>query len=321
MNNKEVKRLETETKFKELLISEGYTPLFDNYVNNLTKVLIRHEICGNKYYSTMARFNRGNRCRVCLFTNKRIPFLQIKTMIENNTDNEYTLLSENTKTNRDKIEILHNKCKTIYFGTPSGFQQGKRCRKCTIVESGLKRKKSLAIYSKIIEEGTNNEYKIISNENDISHHTIHLLHTKCNTTYTVSMSNFKKGCRCPYCANLATESKGVSLIKDILNYLNIYYLQEYRFNECKNYRSLPFDFCILLKDNKYILIEYDGKQHFQSWNNIKEQLKVQQLRDNIKNQYCLDNDIPLLRIPYTDKNIEETLITFLEEYEDLLIFK
>lgn len=34
------------------------------------------------------------------------------------------------------------------------------------------------------------------------------------------------------------------------------------------------------------------------WHNI-EQLEAQQERDKIKNQWCKENNIPLIRIPYT----------------------
>jgi hypothetical protein len=50
-------------------------------------------------------------------------------------------------------------------------------------------------------------------------------------------------------------------------------------------------------NDKY-LIEYDGRQHFSDENtifNYNETLK----HDKIKNQWCKENNIPLIRIPYT----------------------
>ena len=61
-----------------------------------------------------------------------------------------------------------------------------------------------------------------------------------------------------------------------------------------------FDFFI---QNSY-LVEYDGSQHFnyssndKGWN-TKEQFEKTQQRDAYKNQWCKDNSIPLIRIPYT----------------------
>ena len=58
-----------------------------------------------------------------------------------------------------------------------------------------------------------------------------------------------------------------------------------------------FDFYV---NNNY-LIEYDGQQHFESVEYFggEEQLKIQQKRDTYKNQWCKENNIPLIRIPYT----------------------
>ena len=52
-------------------------------------------------------------------------------------------------------------------------------------------------------------------------------------------------------------------------------------------------------NNKYI-IEYDGEQHFKPidvWGG-EEALSNTRERDLIKNKYCFDNNIPLIRIPY-----------------------
>ena len=64
------------------------------------------------------------------------------------------------------------------------------------------------------------------------------------------------------------------------------------------------------------MIEYDGEQHFEKniqntgWN-TKENFKKIQKRDLLKNKYCLNNNIPLIRIPYTHKEnivIEDLLL-------------
>lgn len=50
--------------------------------------------------------------------------------------------------------------------------------------------------------------------------------------------------------------------------------------------------------------EYDGEQHFKSFHHFREEEGYNKLveNDNIKNQYCSDNNINLIRIPYTDFN-------------------
>lgn len=79
---------------------------------------------------------------------------------------------------------------------------------------------------------------------------------------------------------------------------NIPFEQEVTMFKYSNGHNAKFDFYI---NNKY-LIEYDGETHYKfnlhGWHN-EEQLKAQQERDMIKNQWCKENNIPLIRIPYT----------------------
>lgn len=95
--------------------------------------------------------------------------------------------------------------------------------------------------------------------------------------------------------------------------MSIDYETEYRFEDCKDTRSLPFDFYI---KSKNICIEYDGEQHFIpirfnkniTQEEMNEKFKSQQYRDKIKTEYCKNNNIKLIRIPYTDfDNIEKIL--------------
>lgn len=71
-----------------------------------------------------------------------------------------------------------------------------------------------------------------------------------------------------------------------------------------------------------ILIEYDGEQHYFpirfgdiSNEQAKEKFDKVCLHDNIKNKYCKDNNIPLIRIPYWERNdMEYYLFEKLVEY-------
>ncbi len=101
-------------------------------------------------------------------------------------------------------------------------------------------------------------------------------------------------------------SQGEYIISTILKNNNIPFIVQASFNTCRfpdnNYLA-RFDFYI---DNKY-LIEYDGQQHFwfkdnpHTWNNESNYKKVLE-HDKIKNQWCKENNIPLIRIPYTHLN-------------------
>lgn len=108
------------------------------------------------------------------------------------------------------------------------------------------------------------------------------------------------------CLQCGSISHGEDKIKELLDKNNIKYLyNDIYFKDLKNPKGndyLRYDFIIINENNtpKY-LIEYDGEQHFkpiENWGGI-ERYEKQKLYDEIKNQYALNNNLPLIRIPYT----------------------
>lgn len=130
----------------------------------------------------------------------------------------------------------------------------------------------------------------------------------CGNTYILPTSRLStsQGCGCQ------TLSAGSRKIQQLLDDNNIAYITEKTFDNCifpKTKHKARFDFYI---ENKY-LIEFDGIQHFEArggWSS-EENLKKTQERDNFKNQWCKDNNISLIRIPYwqeKDLKIEDLLL-------------
>lgn len=71
--------------------------------------------------------------------------------------------------------------------------------------------------------------------------------------------------------------------------------------------ALRFDFAIHEKGKLIMLIEYDGEFHYRPIRG-QEALERQQIHDNLKNKYCSEHGISLLRIPYWEsENIEKIL--------------
>lgn len=94
------------------------------------------------------------------------------------------------------------------------------------------------------------------------------------------------------------KSKGEMYIEEILNNNNISYVTQKRFDDCKNIKSLPFDFYL---PNNNICLEYDGIQHYKPieyWGGEKRFIERKN-NDLIKDKYCEENGIKLIRIPYT----------------------
>ena len=106
-------------------------------------------------------------------------------------------------------------------------------------------------------------------------------------------------------------SKGEIKIMTYLDKMNIEYISEFRINDCKDKITLPFDF-YLPKYN--ICIEFDGEQHYRpiEYFGGQKSFENQKRRDCIKDMYCLDKQIVLIRISYLDyNNIEDILESFL----------
>lgn len=123
----------------------------------------------------------------------------------------------------------------------------------------------------------------------------------CGNEIIVRDSNLRSGntqsCGC------LTMSHGELQISNLLNKANIKYIPEYPINidEFKG----RFDFALIDGNgNPLYFIEYDGKQHFTNCSGIfQDQFDSIHVRDLRKNNYCYKQNIPLIRIPYTVKNI------------------
>ena len=119
----------------------------------------------------------------------------------------------------------------------------------------------------------------------------------------VSTLNLRRG-HTSSCGCLG-KSKGEYYIEKLLKENNITFEKQKTFDTCiypdTNYH-LYYDFFV---ENKY-LIEYDGEQHFtpRQFGGISKEIAEEQFqktnaRDLFKNKWCMDNNIILIRIPYS----------------------
>jgi len=74
-----------------------------------------------------------------------------------------------------------------------------------------------------------------------------------------------------------------------------------KFNSCKNIKELPFDFYL---PEYNICIEYDGQHHFNIVSKFGGENFLNKVRQNdkIKDNWCSENNIKLIRISYKKKN-------------------
>ena len=93
-------------------------------------------------------------------------------------------------------------------------------------------------------------------------------------------------------------SIGAINILTLLQENNINFIEEYVFLDLPKSR---FDFAIIKNEKIVRLIEFDGEQHYKD---VKQWggLELQQKRDKVKNDYALSHNIPLVRIPYWERD-------------------
>jgi len=124
---------------------------------------------------------------------------------------------------------------------------------------------------------------------------------KKHGSFLQTPDNHQRGKGCPIC----NESYGERNIRNFLKQNNIEYIRQKTFDDCKYIKKLSFDFYL----SKYnVCIEFDGQQHFCIIKHFggEKALMENKIRDNIKNEYCKNNEIKLIRVKYNE-NIEEKL--------------
>ena len=193
----------------------------------------------------------------------------------------------------------------IYFNiSPMCALLGHGCSQCTSEKNREHRLKSKEQYIAELNEINPN---IILRENYVGSH-INTLHEclVCGCEWSPRPSNLLVGYGCPCC----NESKGEKQVAEWLEQHKMIYIQQKRFDDCCDKSTLPFDFYL---PNYNICIEYQGKQHYEpiEYFGGEESLLYTQHHDKIKQDYCENNNIKLICIPYwenTDEYLNKNLL-------------
>ena len=265
-----------------------------NYKDKYTKVKIICPTHGIFEQEVMYHI-RGCGCKKCSDDNKRLntdTFIEKANIVHNNKY-DYSLV--NYKSAYDKIKII---CTTHgeFEQRPCDHINGhKGCPKCggtiksntkDFIAKAKKIHKNKYDYSLVDYSLCTNKIKIICKKHGI---------------FDQLPYQHLHGEGCPICK----QSKGENIISNFLSDNNIKYIAQKKFDKCKNIYCLPFDFYLI---DYNLCIEYDGIQHFKSnvrFGGEKEFIKRVN-NDKIKNNFCDNNNIKLLRIKY-DENVIEKL--------------
>jgi hypothetical protein len=247
---------------------------------------------------------RGNGCTICGGSKK----LTTDEFIENakkvhGDKYDYSLVNYTGAFNKIKI-ICPKDGHGIFEQAPNSHLQGKGCGKCSktfmnndyFIEMSKKIHNDKYDYSLVNYVKSNEKVKIIC--------PIHGIFEQVPNSHL-------DGQGCPICR----ESRGERKITNILIDYEIKYEPQKKFEECKITKQLPFDFYLT---DYNICIEYDGQQHYEPINHFGgvDKFIKNKNTDSIKTKFCIDNKIPLIRIPYTVKDVEDYLMSRIKKIKD-----
>ena len=289
------------------ILSNKEYELLSIYETAIKKIKISHLECNNIYEVTPNKFLSNRRCPYCkskiVAEKESIGFETAKERINNLYNGKFKLIEYNNTKSNCLIECTNcnKKTKIIY----ANFMNQKKICRCDSNNyfNILRDEKE----KELIEYCKNNGYKLLGKYKGCKEKVL-IRHLVCGTEWLCSPSNLKRGFGCPKCS----ESKMEKETSGLLDVFNIEYIQQYKFIDCKNIFPLPFDFYLPIHN---ICIECDGIQHEKpvDWFGGKEQFKVQKINDSIKNKYCLNNNIKLIRIKHNEISLIKGIIENIKE--------
>ena len=226
----------------------------------------------------------------------------------------FELTTNNIYVNASKnLKFYCYMCHEVFDMSWSNIFQNHGCSVCRGLQ--IRETTCLAyLRPKLIDEWVSSEHNLTPYDiSEYSHEMVLWRCSECRNEWKTKVnSRTSMNSGCPKC----NESKGEEKIYEYLKKNKIAFIRQHRFKDCKNKKTLPFDFYLI---DYGILIEYDGQFHFKPININKnkeesiESFQKTKENDKIKNKYCLKNNLNLLRISYWDfDNIEIIIENYLK---------
>lgn len=279
------------------------------------RIIATCDYCGNKYETSFAVLMNGRKiiskdcCSCC--TGKKTSEVSYKKRAKKYIDIAQSVCKDNgyiLLTTED--EYTDVKMFVRFICQKHGEQtmmldnliRGHKCKDCSYEERGNNLKHDIGYVKECIENINGNKLLNPEDYKDATTHNLNIL-CSCGNVFTTSFSSYMRhgvdtcfSCSCK-------ESDGEKIIHKFLESHNIDFEQEKRFDDCRDIKPLPFDF-YLPKYN--LVIEFDGQHHFKDVG--RGDYEKTKRHDKLKDKYCDDNNIDIIRIPYWDgHNIESIL--------------
>ena len=300
-----MRKLTTEIFIQRAIKIHGNTYDYSkvNYINSKISVIIICPIHGEFSIIPNNHLSSKRGCQECSFEIKKFNLSKTQEQFIQDAIEIHGLKYDYSKVKYNgaftKVIIIcpiHGS----FIITPHNHLHKRGCKECGLTRRNKSFCKTIDQFIKesIQVHGLINDYSKVIYIN--SKTKVEIICKKHNKSFWQFPNNHLAGNGCPICKS----SKGELSIRKCLDNFKIEYIPEKYFPKCESQYPLFFDFYL---PNHNICIEYDGIQHFEPieyWGGVKA-YKSNINRDKIKNKYCYENGIKLIRIPYWEKdNIE-----------------
>lgn len=292
---------------------------FEEYASNRSLLTFKCIDCSTEFQTTYFLYKKSNDGKRCINCKQRAKVSDpstrevfIKQCIEKHGGYySYELLPE-VFSKTEKISVICPKHGSFQTTGDTHLKKGTGCSICKIDKITSITRSSITQF--IIKANKVHNFKYNYTTSVYINATTNILiicskHGEFNQTPDVHL----RGSGCPMCKSSAPIGQMINALKQH----GIQYSTEHRFKDCRGRggKPLPFDLYI----PKYnICVEYDGPHHYSpvtyytaSREEAEQNFNNCIAHDNIKNIYCEQQNIRLIRIPYTDHCPDATLLKYL----------
>lgn len=220
---------------------------------------------------------------------------------------KYNYVEKSYKSVNDNIKMFCD-CGNVFLQLGVKHLQGHGCPQCSHKRRIIKQTSTTDKFVIKAIKGHGDKYdysKVIYTRFNVP---VCIICKKHGEFWTTPASHTNAMTGCPKC----TQSKGECAIEKYLISRGIKYKSHKSFKDCRNKYPLIFDFYLY---DYNTCIEFDGVQHFKpclwfatSEESAHEKYKRTVKNDQIKNKYCCNQKINLIRIHYKKINKINTIL-------------